>query len=160
MATRSIDFLLTSLQADDHLKRSWRDGTVTKEVFLEDYGALILGLLELYQTDFNNRWFTAASALVDELIERISDPEGGFFDTPIDGEKLVIRPKDLQHYATPSGNALVCGALLKLAAFTDNGSYRDLAEEALKSVAEAAVSYPTAFACWLSAADFALGNVK
>jgi uncharacterized protein YyaL (SSP411 family) len=94
------------------------------------------------------------------LIERFSDPEGGFFDTPIDGETLVIRPKDLQDNATPSGNALACEALLKLAAFTDNGSYRDLAEKTLISVAEAAVRYPTVFARWLSAADFALGNVK
>jgi uncharacterized protein YyaL (SSP411 family) len=160
MATRSANFLLTSLRTDGQLRRSWRDGSVTKEVFLEDYAALILGLLELYQTDFDNRWFTAASTLADELIERFNDPEGGFYDTPIDGERLVIRPKDLQDNATPSGNALACEALLKLAAFSDNGSYRDLAEKALKSVAEAAIRYPTAFARWLSAADFALGKVK
>ncbi len=160
MATRSADFLLTSLRPEGQLKRSWRDGTVTEEVFLEDYAAFILGLLELYQTDFNNRWFTAAIALADELIERFSDPEGGFFDTPINAERLVIRPKDLQDNATPSGNALACEALLKLAALTDNGTYRDLAEGALKAVAEAVIRYPTAFARWLSAADFALGIVK
>jgi uncharacterized protein YyaL (SSP411 family) len=66
----------------------------------------------------------------------------------------------LQDNATPSGNALTCEALLRLAALTDNSSYRDLAEKALKSVAEAVVRYPTAFARWLSAADFALGNIK
>ncbi len=160
MATRSGEFLLTALRPDGHLRRSWRDGKVTEEVFLEDYAALILGLLELYQTDFNNRWFASALELADEMIERFSDPDGGFFDTPADGESLVIRPKDLQDNATPSGNALACEALLKLAAFTDNGAYRDLAEKSLKSIAEAAVRYPTAFARWLSAADFALGNVK
>jgi len=78
----------------------------------------------------------------------------------VDGKELVIRPKDLQDNAIPSGNALACEALLKLAAFTDIGTYRDLAESAIKSIAEAAVRYPTAFARWLSAADFALGNVK
>ncbi|MBN1451108.1 MAG: thioredoxin domain-containing protein [Anaerolineales bacterium] len=160
MATRSGEFLLTALRPDGRLRRSWRDGKATGEVFLEDYAALILGLLELYQTDFNNHWFASALELAEEMIERFSDPDGGFFDTPADGEKLVIRPKDLQDNATPSGNALACEALLKLAAFTENGSYRDLAENALKTVAEAAVRYPTAFARWLSAADFALGNVK
>ena len=160
MATRNAEFLLTNLRPDGRLCRSWRDGKVTKEVFLEDYAALILGLLELYQTDFDNRWFASALELADELIERFGDPEGGFFDTPADGEKLVLRPKDFQDNATPSGNALACEALFKLAAFTGNGFYRDLAEKALKSVAEAAVRYPTAFSHWLSAADFALGNVK
>ena len=36
----------------------------------------------------------------------------------------------------------------------------DLAEKALALVADMTPRYPTAFARWLSAADFALGNVK
>ena len=160
MATRSGEFLLTELRPDGRLRRSWREGRVTEEVFLEDYAALILGLLELYQTDFDNHWFASALELADEMIERFIDPEGGFFDTPADGESLVIRPKDSQDNATPSGNALACEALLKLGAFTDSGTYRDLAESALKMIAEAAVRYPTAFGRWLSAADVALGSLK
>jgi hypothetical protein len=142
------------------LRRLWRNNRTTDEVFLEDYAALTLGLLELYQTDFDNRWFTSALELADEMIERFRDPKGGFFDAPADGETLVIRPKDVQDNAVPSGNSMACEALLRLAAFTDKGSYRDLAEGALKTVSEAAVRYPTVFANWLSAADFALGNVK
>lgn len=160
MAARSANFLLTALRSEGRLRRSWRDGKVTEEVFLEDYAALILGLLELYQTDFNNRWFASALELASEMIEHFNDPEGGFFDTPADGEALVLRPKGLGDNAIPSGNALACETLLKLASFTDNGAYRDLGEKALKTVAEAAVRYPTGFARWLSAADFALGNVK
>ena len=160
MATRSSEFLLTALRPDGRLCRSWRDGKVTEEVFLEDYAALILGLLELYQTDFDNRWYATALELADEMIERFNDPKGGFFDTPIDGETLVLRPKDLQDNAIPSGNALACEALLKLSAFSDNGHYRDLAERPLNLIGEGATRYPSAFARWLSAADFALGNVK
>jgi len=160
MTTRSAEFLLANLRLDGQMRRSWRDGKATSEVFLEDYAALILGLLELYQTDFKNRWFASAVDLADEMIARFSDTEGGFFDTPIDGETLVFRPKDVQDNATPSGNALACEALLKLSALTDKGEYRDLAEQALKNIAEATVRYPTAFARWLSAADFAQGNVK
>jgi len=160
LATRSTEFLLTNLRPDGKLHRSWRNGKVTDEVFLEDYAALILGLIELYQTDFNNRWFASALELADEMIACFSDPEGGFFDTLIDGETLVFRPKDVQDNATPSGNALACEALLKLSAFTDKGEYRDIAEQALKNIAEATIRYPTAFARWLSAADIALGNVK
>ncbi|HVF26246.1 MAG TPA: hypothetical protein VNA23_10175, partial [Anaerolineales bacterium] len=158
--TRNAEFLMNSLRADGKLKRSWRNGKLTNEVFLEDYAALILGLLELYQTDFNNKWFAAAKELADGMIELFDDPNGGFFDTSKDGENLLLRPKDLQDNATPSGNALACEALLKLAAFTDNGKYRDLAEKALGLVADMAPRYPTAFARWLSGADFALGNVK
>jgi len=160
MAAQNAEFLLSSLRPKGKLKHSWRDGKTSNEVFLEDYAALILGLLELYQTDFNNQWFAAAKELADEMIELFNDPAGGFFDTSKDGETLLLRPKDVQDNATPSGNALACEALLKLAAFTDEGKYRDLAETALGLVVGMSVRYPTAFSRWLSAADFALGNTK
>jgi hypothetical protein len=160
VATRSGDFLLSSLYGEGRLRRLWRNGRASQEVFLEDYGALILGLLELYQTDFNPRWFTSAQELTDQMIALFSDPDAGFFDTPDDGERLVVRPKDLQDNAIPSGNAMACEALLRLAALTDRGDYRDRAEQQLKMVGEAAIRYPTAFARWLSAADFAVEKVK
>ena len=94
------------------------------------------------------------------MIELFEDPRGGFFDTSKDSQELLLRPKDLQDNATPSGNALACEALLRLAAFTDNGTYRDLAEKSLRLITNYALRYPTSFARWLSAADFALGNVK
>ena len=160
LATRNADFVLDALRPGGKLKRSWRQGKITNEVFLEDYAALILGLLELYQTDFQVKWFAAAQDLAGEMIDLFHDPNGGFFDTSKDSEELLLRPKDLQDNATPSGNALACEALLKLAAFTENGNYRDLAERALRLIANHALRYPTSFARWLSAADFALANVK
>ncbi|MDX1379322.1 MAG: hypothetical protein R3307_10770, partial [Anaerolineales bacterium] len=160
LATRNAEFLLKSLRPEGNLKHSWRDGKTTEEVFLDDYAALILGLLELYQTDFNNEWFAASKDLADEMIELFEDSNGGFFDTPQNGESLLLRPKDVQDNAVPSGNALACESLLKLAEFTGEGKYRDIAEKSLSLVANMAVQYPTAFGRWLSAADMALGNVK
>jgi uncharacterized protein YyaL (SSP411 family) len=93
------------------------------------------------------------------MVGLFEDPDGGFFDTSKEGEVLLLRPKDLQDNATPSGNALACEALLRLAAFSENGKYRDLAEKSLKSIANHALRYPTSFGRWLSAADFAFGNV-
>ena len=161
VATRNADFILHSMRDRKGLHRAWRNGSATQEVFLDDYASLILGLLELYQTDFNPRWYSTAAELADEMIERFSDGEaGGFFDTPQDADRLLLRPKDIQDNATPSGNSLACEALLKLAAFSGNGNYRELAEQALKNISDQALKYPSAFARWLSAADFAIGTVK
>ena len=160
LATRNAEFLLSSLRPNGKLCRAWRDGETTSEVFLEDYASLILRLIELYQTDFNNKWFTSARELTDEMIEKFSDPNGGFFDTPHDGEALLIRPKDISDNATPSHNALACEVLLKLAAYTDNGKYRDLAEQALALMGDSALRIPLGFARWLSAAENAQGNTK
>jgi uncharacterized protein YyaL (SSP411 family) len=160
LATRNAEFLLRSLRPGGRLKHSWREGTTTDQVFLEDYASLILGLLELYQTDFDIRWFSSAKRLADEMIVLFEDPACGFFDTPKDGEQLLLRPKDVQDNATPSGNALACEALLILADFTGEGRYRDLAEKSLRLVVGMATRYPTAFGRWLSAADMTLGNTK
>ena len=160
LATRNADFLLTHLRPHGKLRRSWRDGKTIDEVFLEDYAALILGLLELYQTDFDNKWFTSAVELADEMINRFSNREGGFFDTPANGESLLIRPKDLQDNATPSGNALAAEALLKLASLTDRGDFRDIAENSLRMVTGLVAQYPSGFARWLAAGQSAAGNVK
>ena len=160
IATRNAAFLLTPSRLDGKLRRSWRAGQAGEEVFLEDYASLVLGLLEFYQTDFNNRWFQEAYRLAGEMLQRYSDPGGGFFDTPSDAESLLTRPKELQDNATPSVNALAAETLLQLAAFTEKTEWREQAGKALDLVAEQSARYPTAFGRWLSAADFALGNVK
>ncbi len=160
IAVRNADFLLTALHPQGALRRAWRAGRAGREVFLEDYAALILGLLELYQSDFNNRWFAAAARLTEEMAARFTDPAGGFFDTPDDAEKLLLRPKDSQDNATPSGNALAADALLRMAAFTGKTEWRERAEKSLALIAGPAARFPMAHGRWLSAADFAAGDVR
>jgi uncharacterized protein YyaL (SSP411 family) len=159
-AVRNARFLSDNLYIENRLHRSWRDGQVKHNAYLEDYASLTLGLLDLYQSDFNPEWFETASKLASEMVEHFRDSKGGFFDTRDDHEELLIRPMDLQDNATPSGNAMACDALLKLAAFTGEGEYRDLAEKSLDLIVDVATRYPTSFGRWLSAADFALGSVK
>ncbi|HBG74873.1 MAG: hypothetical protein A2X25_07765 [Chloroflexi bacterium GWB2_49_20] len=160
IANRNADFLLTALRPDGKLRRTWRLGQTGQEVFLEDHAALILGLLELYQSDFNQRWFLEANELAGEMLENYTDPAGGFFDTAKDAETLLTRPKDLQDNATPSGNALAVEALLRLAALIEKSEWSQIADNAFGLVAELAARHPTAFGRWLSAADFGLGKVN
>lgn len=157
-AQRNARFLLDELYQGDRLLRSWRNGIAKHNAYLEDYAALILGLIALYQSDSDNRWFSVALRMMDELLTNFRDPSGGFYDTRADHEELVIRPKELQDNATPAGNSLTVQALLQLNALDNHGDWRSLAEEMLESIINAAIKYPTAFSEWLSAADFALSD--
>ncbi len=159
MAIRNARFIWQHLRPDGRLQRSWRNGIAQHNAYLEDYAALIRGLLSLYQSDPNPHWFQAAQELAGEMIAHFQDESGGFFDTRDDHETLVFRPKDLQDNATPSGNALAAQALLELAAYTGTGQYRDLAERSISQVAGSLLRFPTAFGQWLCAADFAVGPV-
>jgi len=116
-------------------------------------------MLYLYQVNPDLFWFTSAERLAVEMMDRYKDLNGGFFDTSADHELLLIRPKDLQDNATPSGNALAAMALLQLSAYTGNSDWHDLADQMLSQILPSASRYPTAFSQWLSAIDFSLGPV-
>jgi uncharacterized protein YyaL (SSP411 family) len=116
---------------------------------LEDYANLIEGLLALYETTFDPRWFVAARELADTMIAYFAYTSGGFFDTSDDAEALVTRPKDVQDNAVPSGNAMAATVRLKLCAFTGEGRYDDAAERALRMVQPLRAQAPTGFAQWL-----------
>jgi len=155
-AIKNARFLLENLYVKDRLLRSWREGQAKHNAYLEDYAGLILSLLSLYQSDPDPQWYTSALKLADEMVEHFSDPNGGFFDTRDDHEALLLRPKDIQDNATPSGNALAVTALLELAAYGARMEWRDQAEQMLGFIQNAALRYPTAFAKWLCAADFSV----
>jgi uncharacterized protein YyaL (SSP411 family) len=159
-AIQNARFLLDNLYVTDRLLRSWREGKAKHNAYLEDYAALVLGLVALYQSDPNTEWYKMALILADQMVAHFSDPDGGFFDTRDDHEALLVRPKDIQDNATPSGNALAATALLQLAAYGDRGTWRNVAEDMLASITNALLRYPTSFAQWLSAADFALGPTR
>jgi uncharacterized protein YyaL (SSP411 family) len=137
------------------LRRSWKDGRASAEGVLEDYACLADGLLSLYEATFDERWYQEAVDLVESILRHFADPAGGFYDTADDGERLVVRPRDVQDNATPSGGAMATTVLLRLAALTGEGRYRSGAERALAGVASYLVRYPTGFAQWLCALEVA-----
>lgn len=150
-------FLLDDLLVDGQLHRSWREGQARFNAYLEDQAALGLGLLELYAVDHDGTWYRAARERADDILARYRDPQGGFFDTADDHEQLLARPKSLQDSPTPSGNSLATALLQRLAALTGQEEYQQAATTAIYAVLDPMVQHPTAFACWLSELDFALG---
>jgi uncharacterized protein YyaL (SSP411 family) len=145
---------------DARLYRSWKEGRARLNGYLEDYANLAEGLLALYETTFDARWFTAARECADGLLAHFADPRGGFFDTSDDHETLVTRPKDVQDNAVPSGNAMAATMLAKLGAYTGDNRYVDAAERALRDVQRVLVAAPLGYAQWLCALDFVLGQPK
>lgn len=160
IARKNAKFLLESMYQDGRLLRSWRASLARHNAYLEDYAGMILGLLALYQSDPDPDWYKWALKLAEEMLTHFHDPAGGFFDTRDDHEQLVVRPKDTQDNATPSGNALAANALLQITTFGDHPEWRTIAEEMMAQIQSNVRQYPTAFAKWLQAIDFAIGSVR
>ena len=70
VAERNAEFLLRELPHENgRLLRSWKDGEAKLNGYLEDHSYLIEGLLELYQTIFDPRWFLATQELAEAMLE-------------------------------------------------------------------------------------------
>jgi uncharacterized protein YyaL (SSP411 family) len=158
LAQQCADFLLHAMIPDGKLKRSWRQGKVRYNAYLQDHAALGLGLLSLYQADFNPRWFLAAVDQAEQILAHFGDPQGGFFDTRHDHEKLIGRPRTIQDTPMPSGNSMAVSLLLRLGSLSGDSKFTDPAETSLKAMQTLASQHPAAFAGWLCQLDFATGN--
>ena len=79
--------------------------------------------------------------LVDVVEREFADAAGGWFDTASDAEPLIVRPKEIQDGATPSGGAAAAAAILRLAELTGDGRLRDAAERALGQMEQVAAQY-------------------
>jgi len=143
VARSTARFLLDEMMVDGELCRSWRDGQSGVSAFLEDHAALALGLFALYAATGEEEWYLTAQDLTLGIPERFADEEGGFFDTPADGERLVKRPKGQTDNPLPSGNAMAAEALLTLSAYTGSARERDLAAGTIKAAGPVMTRFPS-----------------
>ncbi len=182
VAERNAAFLLDELRTPNgRLHRTWKDGIAKGNGYLEDYTHLIEGLLELYQTTFEPRWYLAARELADAMIEHFIAPDGvrmlpkkhspsketsnagffaGFYDTSDDHEALIIRPRELQDNAIPSGNGMAALVLQRLAGLAVEPRYAKIAHHSLTTMQHLLAQYPLGFAQWLAALDYALARPR
>jgi uncharacterized protein len=157
MAVRNGEFLFTSLVKDGRVLRSFKNGEARIGGFLEDYAAVALGAVALYQLTFERVWLDRARALAEVMMTLFWDDEAqAFFDTAADAEPLVTRPRDVTDNAIPSGSSLAAELLLVLGDLFDDKEYSARARYLLETIAEPMARYPTAFGHALGAADMAV----
>jgi len=156
---RSAEFLVDKLMPDGQLKRTYKEGQAKIDAYLEDYAALTEALLEVYQTTFDERWFVQARALTDHVLVHFRAADGGFFDTSDEATGLIVRPRNVQDNAVPSGSGIMTKNLVRLAAYTGDARYDEAARTALALLTEAQRQYPQAFAESLNAADMLVQGV-
>lgn len=160
-AERAGDFLLNNLVTDEvRVHRTYKDGQARLNGYLEDYANLIDALLELYQTTFDDRWFRAARRLADRALEQFTADEGGFFDTSTEHETLIVRPRNVQDNAVPSGSGMMATQLIRLSAYTGDSRYDEAARRALKLLSNAIEQVPGAFGQSACAIEMLVSGVQ
>jgi len=162
VAITNGNFLLDNvIDKDGRLLRTYKDGKAKLNGYLEDYAFLVDALLLLHEATFGERWLRAAVELGRSMVELFWDEDSQqFYDTGVDHEDLVIRPRDTTDNAIPSGSSMATSVLLKLSVLTGDPSYDDRAATALRSAREIMQQFPSAAGHWLGALDFYLVRAK
>jgi uncharacterized protein YyaL (SSP411 family) len=157
-ARACAEFLLGSLSTPEgRLFRTWREGRARHTGVLEDYADVANGLYELHVATGELRWLEQSRRLAALAVELFADSErGGFFLTPVDGEQLVSRKKDLDDHPTPSGNSMLAYVLLRLARLWGDSELERQAVGVLRLVARMLPQAPSAFGHALCALDLHL----
>ena len=155
-AARGVgEFLLGALSREDgRLSRSWREGKVSGEAFLDDYANVAHGLFELHIATGEARWLREGRRLALLAVELFADDEHeGFFLAPKGGEELVARTKDLDDNPLPSGNSMLAHVLLRLSRIWGDDELERLAVGVFRLVEPALGRAPGAFGWMLCALD-------
>ena len=158
-ALRAAAFLLDQEKQTGRLQRTWGPPAGSRPAFLDDYAYLIAALLDVYETDFNLRWLQAALRLTQEVEQAFFDQEaGGYFSTPLDHEVTLVRPKNFQDLALPSGNSVMVHNLIRLHRFTERPELQARAQEMLTRLQNLMLENPRALAHLAAAQELFLAT--
>ncbi|KAE8744851.1 hypothetical protein FOCC_FOCC008492 [Frankliniella occidentalis] len=113
--------------------------------FLDDYAFLIQALIDLYETTFDANWLEWALQL-QEVQDALLWDEGSaaYFTSPNTDQTVILRMKEDQDGAEPSGNTVSAWNLLRLAALLEQPALHERAERLLAIFTSRLTSLPHA----------------
>jgi hypothetical protein len=141
-AERALDALRRDLFVDGRLLASWHAGRAEQDAFLDDHAFLADALLELLRVRWRKADLDMAVALAEAMLERFAGPDGGFWFTAADHERLLVRPRATADEALPSGAAVAARALQRLGWLLAEPRYLVAAERAVRAAWSAIERHP------------------
>ena len=142
LALRNAYFLLKKMRDSRNGNRLWHSyklGRAKQAGFLDDYAAVIDGLLALYQATFTESWLTEADQLMQYVLTNFGDERSGdsdelFFFADENSEELIARRKELFDNVIPASNSIMAENLYTLSLLLDRPHYAERADGMLGRV--------------------------
>jgi uncharacterized protein YyaL (SSP411 family) len=158
---RAARFVRENLWKDGALLRSYRESASVVAGFADDYAALIAGLLDLYEADFDVAWLQWAVELQKKQDALFLDAEhGGYFSTAAGASDLLMRLKEDYDGAEPSPNSVSAMNLLRLAQITGDATLHERALKTIAACSEQLGRFPAALPQMLCALDASLAKPR
>ena len=157
-AEKASAFILGKVSTPEgRLLKRYRQGQAGLPGHLEDYAFMVFGLIECYEASFDAKHLEAAKYLNDLMLKHFwDDANGACFLTADDGEKLIVRNKDIYDGAIPSGNSVAGHNLIRLARLTGQTDYEIKGVQIAESFSKFIHRAPTAAIFLMSGLEFSL----
>ena len=136
-------FIENNMTHDGKLMARLCEGELRYPATLDDLAFYALGLLELYEADFDPAHIQKAKELADEILAHFA-AEQGFYLSSDESEELILRPMEIFDGAAPSGNSAAVVLFSRLHALTGDGRMRDEAEKLLAFISANSEKYSAA----------------
>lgn len=141
-ARELAEYMETRLTKNGRLHAMRMGNELRHPAQLDDLAFYALGLLELYDADFDAEHIAKALELSREIMADFNDAEGGFFRTAHDAEKLIFRPKEVFDGAIPSGNTAAAALLSRLYRLTGRAELGEALDKQLDYISRSLGGYP------------------
>ncbi|XP_072397894.1 spermatogenesis-associated protein 20 [Diabrotica undecimpunctata] len=113
--------------------------------FIDDYAFLIRGLLDLYEASLDTEWLQWAETLQETQDNKFWDSKNsGYFTSADDDASILVRGKEVQDGAEPSGNSVSVHNLLRLSVYLHRQDLHQKAEKILKGFSDMLERVPIA----------------
>jgi uncharacterized protein len=162
-AQKSADFILATLFKNDNntLLHRYRDGESKIEGTLEDYAFFIQGLIDLYESCFDEKYLEFAVKLTETMISDFYDEKNsGFFDTSGKDKSILVRTKEDYDSAEPTGNSIAILNLMRLSFMLNRSEWYDIAYNSILSFSAKLEKMPYAMPQMLVALENVLNKPK
>lgn len=123
------------------------------EAFLDDYAALALAYINLYQITFDSAWFELAQSLIQYAQLHFSDknnPLMYYSDEQFSAKKM--RKKEVMDNVIPSSNAMIAEAMMKIGRIKGDPEMIELSKKSIHQVASRFEEYGPGFSNWAKTA--------
>ena len=155
-ATEAAVHVLDRMLAEDGtLLHRMRGADVGIRGHLDDYAFMSHAALELFLATGKPQWLRRATELAETMTSRFGESaNGGFFFAEDGDESLIVRRKDVQDGALPTGLSVAVSTLARLGRLLRRHDLIERARAAASSIAQSVARYPTAHTALLTATVF------
>ena len=150
----TLNYLYSTLNSNNELKRMIINNKVSKLAIFEDYVYLTNALLDAYDQNYQPQWLSRAEKLVSQMNAYFLDKENFGYHMATQDNRLSASIKQLRDNAILSPNGMAYQVLLRLYNRTGKQEYVDHARQLINAYSYIIKTNPESYTSFLQGFNY------